>query len=60
VSEKRVALANIGDRFGYMKRPAKDYRGRAPLSEALGAGRAEEAEHIAADFAAPTLSKVSP
>jgi len=43
-----------------MKRPAKDYRGRASLSEALGAGRAEEAEHIAADFAAPTLSKVSP
>ena len=30
VSDKRVAMANIRDRFDYMNCPAKDYRGRPP------------------------------
>src|SRR6516165_11883412 len=50
--EKRVAMADIRGRFGYMKRAVPNFIevGRR-MSEALGAGRAEEAEHIAADFA---------
>jgi adenylate cyclase len=51
-TEKRVAMADIRGRFGYMKRALPNFIevGRR-MSEALGAGRAEEAEHIAADFA---------
>ena len=51
-AEKRVAMADIRGRFGYMKRALPNFIevGRR-MSEALGAGRAEEAEHIAADFA---------
>ena len=51
-TERRVAMADIRGRFGYMKRALPNFIevGRR-MSEALGAGRAEEAEHIAADFA---------
>jgi adenylate cyclase len=51
-TEKRVAMSDIRGRFGYMKRALPNFIevGRR-MSEALGAGRAEEAEHIAADFA---------
>jgi adenylate cyclase len=50
--EKRVAMADIRGRFGYMKRALPNFIevGRR-MSEALGAGRAEEAGHIAAGFA---------
>ena len=51
-AEKRVAMADIRGRFGYMKRALPNFIevGRR-MSEALGAGRAEEAGHIATDFA---------
>ena len=51
--EKRVALAEIRGRFGYMKRALPNFIevGRR-TSEALSAGRAEEAAHIASEFAA--------
>jgi adenylate cyclase len=51
-TERRVAMADIRGRFGYMKRALPNFIevGRR-MSEALGAGRAEEAEHIAAGFA---------
>jgi adenylate cyclase len=50
--EKRVAMADIRGRFGYMTRALSNFIevGRR-VSEALGAGRTEEAGHIAADFA---------
>jgi len=50
--EKRVAMADIRGRFGYMKRAVPNFIevGRR-MSEALRAGRAEEAENIAAEFA---------
>ena len=50
--QKRVAMADIRGRFDYMKRALPKFIqvGRR-MSEALGAGRAEEARHIAADFA---------
>ena len=50
--EKRVAMADIRGRFGYMNRALPNFIevGRR-MSEALGAGRAQEAGHIAADFA---------
>ena len=50
--EKRVAMADIRGRFGYMNRALPNFIevGRR-TSEALGAGRAQEAGHIAADFA---------
>ena len=51
--EKRVALAEIRGRFGYLKRALPNFIevGRR-TSEALSAGRAEEAAHIASEFAA--------
>ena len=51
-AEKRVAMAGIRGRFGYMKRALPKFIeiGRR-MSEALEAGRAEEAENIAAEFA---------
>jgi hypothetical protein len=51
-AEKRVAMADIRGRFGYMKRALPKFIevGRR-MSEALGNGRAEEAENIAAEFA---------
>ncbi len=51
-TEKRVAMADIRGQFGYMKRALPNFIevGRR-MSEALGAGRAEEAGHIATDFA---------
>jgi adenylate cyclase len=51
-AEKRVAMADIRGRFGYMKRALPNFIevGRR-MSEALSAGRAEEAEHIAEEFA---------
>jgi len=50
--EKRVAMADIRGRFGYMSRALPNFIevGRR-MSEALGAGRADEAGHVAADFA---------
>ena len=50
--EKRVAMADISGRFGYMKRALTGFIevGRH-MSEALGSGRAEDAGHIAAGFA---------
>jgi adenylate cyclase len=50
--EKRVAMADIRGRFVYMKRALPNFIevGRR-MSEALGAGRGEEADHIAAEFA---------
>jgi adenylate cyclase len=50
--EKRVAMADVRGRFGYMKRALSSFIdvGRR-MSEALGAGRVEEAGHIAAEFA---------
>ncbi|HEX3522092.1 MAG TPA: adenylate/guanylate cyclase domain-containing protein, partial [Stellaceae bacterium] len=50
--QKRVAMADIRGRFDYMKRALPKFIevGRR-MSEALGAGRAEEARRIAADFA---------
>jgi len=50
--DKRVAMADIRGRFGYMKRalPNSIEVGRQ-MSEALSAGRAEEATRIAAGFA---------
>jgi adenylate cyclase len=50
--ERRLAMADIRGRFGYMKRALPNFIevGRR-MSEALGAGRTEEAEHVAADFA---------
>jgi adenylate cyclase len=50
--ERRLAMADIRGRFGYMKRALPDFIevGRR-MSDALGAGHAEEAAHIAADFA---------
>jgi adenylate cyclase len=50
--ERRLAMADIRGRFGYMKRALPSFIevGRR-MSEALGAGRAEEAARIAADFA---------
>jgi adenylate cyclase len=51
-AEKRVAMADIRGRFGYMKRALPNFVevGRR-VSEALSAGRAEEAERIAEEFA---------
>ena len=51
-AEKRVVMADIRGRFGYMKRALPTFIevGRR-MSEALGAGREEEAGHIATDFA---------
>jgi adenylate cyclase len=50
--EKRVAMADIRGRFGYMKRALPNFIqvGRR-MSEALSAGHVEEAGGIAADFA---------
>jgi adenylate cyclase len=50
--EKRLAMADIRGRFGCMKRALPNFMevGRR-MSEALGAGRTEAAEHVAADFA---------
>ena len=50
--EKRVAMADIRGRLRYMDRALPGFIevGRR-MSEALGAGRVEEAGHIAADFA---------
>jgi adenylate cyclase len=50
--EKRVAMADIRGRFGYMKRALPNFIdvGRR-MSEALGAGRVDEARQIAAEFA---------
>ena len=50
--ERRLAMADIRGRFDYMKRALPNFTevGRR-MSEALGAGRAEEAGHIAAEFA---------
>src|SRR6516165_2819139 len=50
--QKRVAMADIRGRFDYMKRALPKFIevGRR-ISEALGAGRDEEARHIAANFA---------
>jgi adenylate cyclase len=50
--DRRLAMADIRGRFGYMKRALPNFIevGRR-MSEALGGGRAEEAAHIAADFA---------
>jgi adenylate cyclase len=50
--EKRVAMADIRGRFGYMKRALPNFIevGRR-LSEALDTGQIQEAMHIAADFA---------
>jgi adenylate cyclase len=50
--EKRVAMADVRGRFGYMKRALPSFIeiGRR-MSEALSGGRAEEAENIAAEFA---------
>jgi adenylate cyclase len=49
--EKRVALADIRGRFGYMKRALPNFIevGRR-MSEALRAGHAEDAENIAVQF----------
>src|SRR5262249_43173878 len=51
-AEKRVAMADIRGRFGYMKRalPNFIYVGRR-MSEALEAGRAADAAHITVEFA---------
>jgi adenylate cyclase len=50
--EKRVAMADIRGRFGYMKRALPNFiEVGHRMSEALGAGHAEEAGHIAAGFA---------
>jgi adenylate cyclase len=50
--EKRVAMADIRGRFGYMGRALPNFIGVGRrMSEALSAGRAEEAENIAAEFA---------
>jgi adenylate cyclase len=50
--DKRVAMADIRGRFGYMKRALPNFIevGRR-MSEALSAGRVEEASRIAAGFA---------
>jgi len=50
--EKRVAMADIRGRFSYMKRALPNFIevGRR-MSEALDAGRVEEARQIAAEFA---------
>jgi len=50
--DKRVAMADIRGRFGYMKRALPNFIevGRR-MSEALSAGRVEEAARIAAGFA---------
>jgi adenylate cyclase len=50
--EKRVAMADIRGRFGYMKRALPNFLevGRR-LSAALDTGRVHDAMHIAADFA---------
>jgi hypothetical protein len=50
--EKRVAMADIRGRFGYMKRALPNFIevGRR-LSGVLDTGRVQEATHIAADFA---------
>jgi len=50
--ERRLAMADIRGRFGYMTRALPNFIevGRR-MSETLGAGRAEEAAHIAAGFA---------
>jgi adenylate cyclase len=51
--ERRLAMADIRGRFGYMKRALPNFIevGRR-MSEALAAGRADEARQIAAEFAA--------
>jgi adenylate cyclase len=50
--EKRVAMADIRGRFGYMKRALPNFiEIGSRVSEALSAGHAEEAGGIAADFA---------
>jgi adenylate cyclase len=50
--ERRLAMADIRGRFEYMKRALPNFIevGRR-MSEALGAGHTEGAEHVAADFA---------
>jgi adenylate cyclase len=50
--ERRLAMADIRGRFEYMKRALPNFIevGRR-MSEALGAGHAEEAGHIGAEFA---------
>ena len=50
--ERRLAMADIRGRFDYMKRALPNFIevGRR-MSDASGAGRAEEAGHIAAEFA---------
>jgi adenylate cyclase len=50
--ERRLAMADIRGRFGYMKRALPNFIevGRR-MSEALDAGRAEEAAQVAVDFA---------
>jgi adenylate cyclase len=49
--ERRLAMADIRGRFGYMKHALPNFLevGRR-MSEALGAGRDEEAAHIAGEF----------
>ena len=50
--EKRVAMADIRGRFGYMKRALPNFiEVGHRMSEALSTGRMEEAARIAADFA---------
>ena len=50
--EKRVAMADIRGRFGYMKRALPNFiEVERQMSEALNAGRVEEAARIAAGFA---------
>jgi adenylate cyclase len=50
--ERRLAMADIRGRFEYLRRALPNFIevGRR-MSEALGAGRADEAAHIAAEFA---------
>ena len=57
--DKRVAMADIRGRFGYMKRALPNFIevGRR-MSEALSAGRTEEAEHVASRSAAPAAITV--
>jgi adenylate cyclase len=52
IVERRLAMADIRGRFGYMHRALPNFIevGRR-MSEALAAGRTEEAEHVAAEFA---------
>src|SRR5262252_5276382 len=51
-AEERVAMADVRGRFSYMRRALADFIevGRR-MSTALSSGHAEEAGHIAAEFA---------